>query len=175
MPSHKKKATVDNHGSSLASPSSICSSSSSSSCSSRFSSSSSNSQKNENSHLNASLSADTGNPYIEQKEDEELQSKKGFVIPQSHVRRLIIKELIKNKKLHSNNLDLMPNETSYKITPKAVKLVQLHTEAFVSEIFGLSKDVLKLTRTKTLKADTIKLCIRWKIQSMLRSMQNQQC
>lgn len=175
MPSHKKKTIADNHGSSIASPSSICSSSSSSSCSSRFSSSSSNSQKNEISLLNDSLNAGTGNPYIEQKEDEELQSKNGFVIPQSHVRRLIIKELIKNKKLHSNNLDLIPNETSYKITLKAVKLVQLHTEAFVSEIFGLSKDVLKLTRTKTLKADTIKLCIRWKIQSMLRSLQNQQC
>jgi len=184
----KITTSVDNSGA-PASPSSTCSSCSASSFSSESSSSSLASLDNSiavvktksEKKINKDTSNNT-NKIVETQEEKEAREsqKREFAIPRIHIKRLI-KEFIQKKVESSARSDNNQEEQtspslihSYKMTPKAIKLIHLHTDAFVSEIFSLSRDVLKLTGTKTLKCDAIKLCVRWKLRSMLRFMQNQQ-
>ncbi len=88
-----------------------------------------------------------------------------YIIPKNHIRKLIFEEL---RRCQSSNSDVNNNNNSrIRLSSKSLELIHMNAEAFLTELFSRTIDVLKLKNSKTLKKDVFKYCIQNSIKSTI--------
>ena len=82
--------------------------------------------------------------------DDEETISKVYCIPKVHMNG-IIETILKND----------DRKKKFKITQKARRLMHMHTEIFITELFSLSNDIQSIQKSKTLDKQLFQLCSRW--------------
>lgn len=119
--------------------------------------------------------------------DQESISNPRLSIPRTHMNRLIA-HIMKRNMTHETirlayydrtnddsdefpiemNLNRSKENSKLKMTEKARKLIHLHAEAFIMDLFFTCKEVNDLSRVKTIDQKTFKLCVRLMTKHLLK-------
>lgn len=87
-----------------------------------------------------------------------------LIIPKAHIQKMT-NHILKSMMMTPDGT--MDKRKSFKLTQKARKLIHLHCEAYLIDLFSMCKEVQDLKNTKTLKKKTFQFCYRWNFKNFL--------